>query len=244
MRRSRLELVQYRNTISPLQTMTFLTVLAALPLALLLTACGTAEPPPEATQNLPWQIEILPGGQSRVFGIIPGQTTLLEAKRILDKKGDVNLFKSSDGTLSAELFYGKIRLGFLDAYLIAEAGGDELQLQAMLERASNPKAQPSGAWRYDLAVEDIRNLQDWPIRSLTYIPAAVQFDAAFLEKHFGPPAEKRPIDEGREYWLYPDKGLVVMLADKEREILQYVAPADFGRLKDQISRSKPRSIFD
>jgi hypothetical protein len=239
-----LELVQYRNTIRPLQTMTFRTALAALPLALLLTACGTAEPPAEATHNLPWQVEILPGGQSRVFGIVPGQTTLLEAKRILDKKGDVNLFKSADGTLSVELFYGKTRLGFLDAYLIAEAQGSQEQLQSMLERASKPQAQPSGAWRYDLAVEDIRALQDWPIRSLTYIPAAVQFDAAFLEKHFGVPTERRPIDEGREYWLYPDKGLVVMLADKEREILQYVAPADFGRLKEQISREKPRSIFD
>lgn len=219
-------------------------LLTALPLALLLAACGPAEPPPEATHNLPWQIEILPNGQSRVFGLTPGQTTLLEAKRILDKKGEVNLFKSADGTLSAELFYGKTRLGFLDAYLIAEAQGTQEKLAAMLERASNPKAQPSGAWRYDLALEDIRALQDWPIRSLTYIPAAVQFDAAFLEKHFGLPAEKRPIDEGREYWLYPDQGLVIMLADKEREILQYVAPTDFARLKEQISRAKPRSILD
>lgn len=219
-------------------------LLTALPFALLLAACGPAEPPPEVTHNLPWQIELLPNGQSRVFGLIPGQTTLLEAKRILDKKGEVSLFKSADDTLSAELFYGKIRLGFLDAYLIAEAQGTQEQLQGMLARASNPKAQPSGAWRYELAVEDIRALQDWPIRSLTYIPAAVQFDAMFLEKHFGRPAEKRPIDEGREYWLYPDKGLVVMLAEKEREILQYVAPVDFGRLKEKISREKPRSILE
>ena len=35
-----------------------------------------------------------------------------------------------------------------------------------------------------------------------------------------------------------------MLAGKEREIIQYVAPADFPRLKDKISREKPRSIFD
>lgn len=227
-----------------MQTMSLRTTLAALPLALLLAACGTAEPPAEATQNLPWQVEILPDGQNRVFGIVPGQTTLLEAKRTLDKKGDVSLFKSADGTLSLELFYGKTRLGFLDAYLIAEVAASDEQLKMLAEHASNPKAQPSGAWKLDLPFEDYVTIQDWPVRSLTYIPATVQFDAAMLTRRFGTPAEKRPIDEGREYWLYPDKGLVIMLAEKEREIIQYVAPADFPRLKDKISREPPRSIMD
>ncbi|MEW6764977.1 MAG: hypothetical protein AB1344_04190 [Pseudomonadota bacterium] len=219
---------------------------ALLPLAcaLLLTACGTQEPDPALTQNLPWQIEILPDGHSRVFGIVPGQTSLLEAKRALDKKAEVKLFKSADGTLSLELFYGRVKLGFLEAYLITEVDAGQAQLKDLAERASNPEAQPSGAWKYDLSFPDIPAIQDLPVRSLTYIPASVQFDAVMLEKRFGKPAERRPIDEGREYWLYPDKGLVVMLAEKEKELLQYVAPSDFPRLKDKISRELPRSIMD
>lgn len=224
--------------------MSFRSALVALPLALLLAACDKAEPPAEATHNLPWQIEILPDGQSRVFGILPGRSTLLEAKRALDKKGDVSLFKSADGTLSLELFYGRTRLGFLDAYLIAEVAASEEQLKMLAENASNPKAQPSGAWKLDLRFEDFKTIQDWPVRSLTYIPSTVQFDAAMLEQRFGAPAEKRPIDEGREYWFYPDKGLAIMLAEEEREILQYVAPSDFPRLKDKLSRELPRSIMD
>ena len=73
---------------------------------------------------------------------------------------------------------------------------------------------------------------------------AVQFDAELLEKRFGKPSEIRPIDAGRAYWLYPDKGLVIMLADKEREILQYVAPKDFPRLLEKISRELPKSVVD
>ena len=34
------------------------------------------------------------------------------------------------------------------------------------------------------------------------------------------------------------------MADKEKEILQYVAPSDFARLKDKISRELPRSVVD
>lgn len=216
----------------------------ALLAALLLAACGPAEPPEEIARNLPWQIEVLPDGHSRVFGITLGKSTLLEAKRTLDKKAEISLFQSADGSLSLELFYGKIRLGFLDAYLIAEAGASEAQLKELAEHASNPKAQPSGAWRLELPFEDYTRLQDLPVRSLTYIPAAVQFDADMLLERFGPPTEKRPIDAGRAYWIYPDKGLVIMLAEDEREIFQYVAPADWAHLLHKIDREPPRSIMD
>lgn len=224
--------------------MTLRTTLAVLPLVVLLSACGTSDTPETVTQNLPWQIEILPDGHSRVFGIVPGVSTLLEAKRTLDQKADVSLFKSADGSFSLELYYGKIQLGFLDAILIAEVDATPEQLSTLAEHAANPRAQPSGSWKLDLRDEDYITIQDWRVRSLTYIPTAVQFDAAMLEKRFGAPAERKPIDEGREYWFYPDKGLAILLAEKEKEMLQYVAPSDFSRLKDKLDRELPRSIMD
>jgi len=210
--------------------------------ALALSACG--DPTPKHIDNLPWQIEVLPDGKTRVFGIVPGQSTTLEAKRALDHKADFSLFKSADGTLSLEAYYGTLKLGVLDAKLIAEVEATPEQLKMLAEHAENLRAQPSGAWKADLRDEDYLTIQNWPVRSLTYIPMAVQFDAALLEKRFGKPAERKPIDAGREYWLYPDKGLVIMLADKEKEILQYVAPSDFARLQDKISRELPRSVVD
>jgi hypothetical protein len=210
--------------------------------ALALSACG--ESTPRHIDNLPWQIEILPDGHSKVFGIELGKSTTLEAKRALDHKADFSLFKSADGSLSLEAYYGTLNLGVLEAKLIAEVEATQEQLKKLGEHAENPRAQPSGAWKFDMRDEDYLTIQNWPVRSLTYIPMAVQFDAALLEKRFGKPAERKPIDAGREYWLYPDKGLVIMLADKEKEILQYVAPSDFARLRDKISRELPRSVVD
>ena len=216
--------------------------LLALTTVLLLTACGQQET--TRIDNLPWQIEIFPDGHSKVFGIELGKSTTLEAKRALDKKADFNLFKSADGSISLEAYYGTVRLGVLEAKLIAEVEATQEQLKKLGEHAENARAQPSGAWKFDLRDEDYLTIQNWPVRSLTYIPTAVQFDTELLEKRFGKPSERKPIDAGREYWLYPDKGLVIMLADKEKEILQYVAPSDFARLKDKISRELPRSVVD
>jgi len=210
--------------------------------ALALSACG--EQAPRHINNLPWQIEILPDGNSKVFGIELGKSTTLEAKRALDHKADFSLFKSADGSLSLEAYYGTLTLGVLEAKLIAEVEATPEQLKILAEHAKNLRAQPSGAWKADLRDEDYLTIQSWPVRSLTYIPMAVQFDAKLLEKRFGTPAERKPIDTGREYWLYPEKGLVIMLADKEKEILQYVAPSDFARLRDKISRELPRSVVD
>jgi len=214
-------------------------VLAA---TLVLNACG--EQAPRHIDNLPWQIELLPDGHSKVFGIELGKSTTLDAKRALDHKADFSLFKSADGTLSLEAYYGTLTLGVLDTKLIAEVEATPAQLKILAEHAENLRAQPSGSWKADLRDEDYLTIQSWPVRSLTYIPMAVQFDAEVLEKRFGKPNERKPIDVGREYWLYPEKGLVIMLADKEKEILQYVAPSDFARLKDKISRELPRSVVD
>jgi hypothetical protein len=35
---------------------------------------------------------------------------------------------------------------------------------------------------------------------------------------------------GVEHWLYPEKGLDLMLNDSGKEVLQYVAPREFATL--------------
>lgn len=207
-----------------------------------LSACSPQAP--RHIDNLPWEIDVLPDGNTRVFGITLGKSTTLEAKRALDHKADFSLFKAADGSLSLEAYYGTIMLGVFEAKLIAEVEATPEQLKMLSKDAENPRAQPSGSWKADLSDQDYLTIESWPVRSLTYIPMAVQFDAALLEKRFGKPAERRPIDEGREYWFYPDKGLAIMLADKDKEILQYVAPSDFPRLKAKLSQELPRSVMD
>ncbi|MDD3608234.1 MAG: hypothetical protein PHI49_00605 [Halothiobacillaceae bacterium] len=197
-----------------------------------LLACSPAEPPKPET--LPWHIERLPDGSTRVLGLELGRTTLLEARHILDQRADFSLFKSPDGRLSVEAFYGRFRIGPFDAVLIGEVGATEAQLQGLAERAGRPKGGPSGSWKMELTDDDIRLLQDWPIRSLTYVPRTVEYSEDFLRRQLGAPKERQTLAPGAEALFWPELGLAVVVNADEKEIFQYTAPAEFERLRQRV----------
>jgi hypothetical protein len=67
-----------------------------------------------------------------------------------------------------------------------------------------------------------------PLAGIGFIPSA-QLDAAMLQARFGEPAERIAGGERRQHWLYPAIGMAVALDRDGRDLLQYVAPADFER---------------
>jgi hypothetical protein len=42
------------------------------------------------------------------------------------------------------------------------------------------------------------------------------------------------VDDNSEFWLYPQKGLVISVSKKAKEVLQYIPVANFERLKQSI----------
>ncbi len=100
--------------------------------------------------ELPWQVETLSDHASRVFGITLGETTLFQA---IDKWGthpDVGLFESEDGKMRLEAYFGKMRLGVFDAYLIARLDASDEQMSRFYEVKINRKPMPSGDYKYEL----------------------------------------------------------------------------------------------
>ena len=61
-------------------------------------------------------------------------------------------------------------------------------------------------------------------------------DEAIILQRFGTPAERIRQGETLEHFLYPDKGLDLVLDSKGKEVLQYVAPADFARLRAPLGK--------
>jgi hypothetical protein len=80
------------------------------------------------------------------------------------------------------------------------------------------------ALRADDRTEALRS----PIVGIGFIPAA-QLDGETLRQRFGEPAQRIGDGAQVEHWLYPERGLAIALDAKGRELLQYVAPADFER---------------
>jgi hypothetical protein len=90
--------------------------------------------------------------------------------------------------------------------------------------------------RYTLASTDLAAAMQAPISGVSLIPQA-QLDAATVVQRFGEPAQRVARGEGDaavEHLLYPAKGLDVVVSAKGKELLQYVAPAQFTRLSQPL----------
>jgi len=185
--------------------------------------------------DLPWQQEVLANGDLKVFGLTLGQSILQEARVKVAKPASVGLFRNPDGRFVLEVYFENVVLSGLRVGLICEVEATQEQLKAFAERNVNRDPTPSGAVKFELTEDDLRTIVNWKIRSLNYLPT-VNFDEELLLSRFGLPDEKVPLKEDTAYWLYPKQGLAITVDGDGKELMQYVRPADFGRIREEIEK--------
>ncbi|MGV6859097.1 MAG: hypothetical protein ACWA5X_08995 [bacterium] len=212
----------------------FLLVAAAL---MMLFSANNGKKHTMKVGELPWQVEAVGENKSKVFGIVLGETTLFEAMDHWKTQPDVGLFQSPDGKLRLEGYFGKMRLGVFDAYVIARLGATNEQMQRYFEVKITRKPMPSGDYKYELPEKELTEAHSIPISEITYVPS-VAYTAELVEERFGPPTGKKTLGEGRSLWLYKDKNLALILDDKDKEILHYVTPARFDELAHRLASLK------
>ena len=61
--------------------------------------------------GLPWQIDVLPDGSSRVFGVILGRTSLGEAVAHLGADMELAVMAAAGEAGSLEMYYGRFDVG-------------------------------------------------------------------------------------------------------------------------------------
>lgn len=209
-------------------------LLVAFLVPLLHMAFGGHAPTPEGQ---PWQLE-RHAGATRVFGLdLPG-STLADAKARWGDGLQVALMASRGGTGSLEGYVETFDAGGIAGRLVLAAElpeGERAQLQA---RAAKGEAVDADAVRYVLRADDRDAALRAPIAGITFI-ASANLDAAVLRERFGEPAERLATPPRLEHWLYPGRGLAIVLDAQGREVLQYVAPAEFdARLRQPLIRAR------
>jgi len=205
-----------------------LALLALLALPLLLPS-GDESRLTLPEQGLPWQVERLPDGATRVFGLVPGRSTLAAARALRREAPAVALIVAPGDGGSLEAYYESFAIGALGGKLVLTLASSEEERVAMLTRARKAEYMESTTRRITLAAEDLQAADARAIIGIAFIPAANLDERTVIER-FGAPAERIPGGEQREHFLYPDQGLDLQLDGKGKEVLQYVAPADFERL--------------
>lgn len=215
----------------------FLLLLALLAVPMLLPSDG-AGPPALPEQGMPWQIEALPDGFARVFGVVPGRSTLAEARALFKGTPEIALIVAPGDSGSLEAYYDSFAAGPLTGKMVVTLDSTPERREQMLQRARKAEYMESSTRRIALADEDLLWAETAVVAGLAFIPSANLDEAVALER-FGAPAERIRDGEHREHFLYPDKGLELQIDAKGKEVLQYVAPRDFGRLlRDPLVAAK------
>jgi len=182
--------------------------------------------------NLPWQITVLDANTLRVFDMDIGQATLGQAVDTLKSEYQLAWFDNPDNSISLEAYFLRVSLSGLRAKVILELDPVGLEIDYLKINSGKPEILTSRAIKYPL--DDLaQTLNDRLIRSLTYIPAT-NLDAELLQQRFGQAEEIMKLDDNTEFWLYPQKGLVIAINQKGKEAFQYVPVADFARLRKTV----------
>lgn len=190
-------------------------------------------PSPESESGYPWQIDLPAPGQSRVFGLQPGLTTLAEASALYGPDIDIAIVAPPGQPASLEAYFESVQMGRIMGKLVLTIEADESSLAAMRERAAKVEYMDSTTRKISLNREDLANAQGLAIRAITFIPSA-NLDEDIVLQRFGTPAMRIRVSEDREHFLYPDKGLDLALDRRTKEVLQYVAPSNFERLSKPL----------
>ncbi len=186
--------------------------------------------------GLPWQIERLADGDTRVFGITLGQTTLGEAIGLLGDDMKLALIAAPQESGTVEAYYSHHSAGPITGKMILV-----LDIPAAVRSPLRQRAfQEGGTRRYRLHPDDLAIAYQAPVRVINFMPS-FNLDEEIVQARFGTPAEVIQVGEQQQHWLYPDKGLDLILNVDGKEVLQYLRPDEFSTHRGQIQQTPSSS---
>jgi len=201
-------------------------------------------PPGQAAKDsgapLPWQVTPHPDGSSEALGLHLGTGTLADVRQRFGGDTQIAIIAApgEDGTLEA--FVDPAQAGFIAGKLVITAelpASGSATLRSLRERALKSQFMESTTRKYTLRPDDEALALQARIVALSFIPQA-SLDADTILARFGKPAARVRSHERQEHFLYPDKGLDVILDTEGKELLQYVAPRDFERLRAPLQAAQ------
>ena len=199
-----------------------------------LTACSNdTQNDSELVTGYPWQIERLPDGTTRVFGIVPGQTTLGVAMAQLGDDNELAIIAAPGETGSLEVYYSHYTAGLIEGKLILVADIEPDTLASMQMRARRK----SGTHRLLMDEGDLPTARRAAVRAITFMPT-FDLDEEITRARFGLPAEVLPVSAQEQHLLYPESGLDIVLNADGKDVLQYLSPEDFDTHRAQLQVKK------
>jgi hypothetical protein len=190
----------------------------------MLSADGSLSQPP--SRDAPWDADVAADGAVRALGLrLPG-STLGDLRTLWGDELQVALMVTQGSAASLEASVERARPGGVAGRLLVTAQADPGQLVRWQAGALRGEATSPRTRRLTLQPQDLAEALRAPVTSVGFVPQ-VQLDAELVRRRFGEPRQVVAESPGREHWLYPERGLALALDADGRELLQFVAPAQF-----------------
>lgn len=196
-------------------------------------------------QKYPWQIDILADGKIRVFNMVLDETPLKDINVILNSEPTLAVFDSGKKS-TLEAYYKSIVLGGLTGDFIFTLDASEIELNKLKSTSQKQKRAEDNGRRFDLDKDATASVKNFRVKNLIYIPM-VQLDETMVIKRFGEPYKRIQMTsaENKEpsviHFLYPDKGLDLILNEKGKEVMQYISPRQFSVLLEPLQQNQNQS---
>lgn len=202
--------------------------------------------PASSAISPPWEVRAGQPGQLQVMGVTLGTSpsgatpsTLAEVQRTWGRNVEVAIIAAPGEGGALEAFVDPAQAGFISGKLIMTFNVPADQIAAIREHAIKSEFMESTTRKYTLATADLDRSGGYTLSALAFIPQA-KLDEGVVLSRFGTPAERLHSTDKVEHFLYPDKGLDLVLNREGKDVLQYVGPADFHKLRDPLTQgNKP-----
>lgn len=210
---------------------------------------------PAATSPLspPWQVEQLPEGASRVAGLVlggsagpgaQGQTagaTLAEVQALWPQQLEVAVVAAPGELGTLEALVDPAQLGGIAGKLVVSLAATPGEIERLKAGAAKVAFMESTTRKFTLSADDLDGMRHAPVTALAFVPQA-QLDEDTVRQRFGVPAQRVDGAGGVRHHLYPALGLDVAINPKGKDVLQYVAPAQFEqRLRAPLKAARGTS---
>lgn len=189
--------------------------------------------------DLPWQITPTATGLVKVFGLTIGESSLQQVETKFEEPAKLSMFERvEDKHRVVEAYFDRILLSGIRAQVVVVIDVSNQLLEDIYQRGTRIAKMGDGGRKVTLNAEDIERIYQMPIRSMTYIPKA-KLDGALLTKRFGEPQQKIAETEAAiTHWLYPEKGLDILLNDNGKVVFQYLPPKHFSEIVEPLNALK------
>ncbi len=218
----------------------FLTALA-LGLAVLLLALAVplwtwwrgappASSPATKAVPAPWAAEVQGGAVSLLGLLVPG-SRWGEVAALWGDGAQLAVMARRDQAGRLEAYMERVDAGGVLGRLVLVFDLPDDTLRTLQQGAAKAEPVDGVVWRHVMRGEQRQQLAAAPLRSLSFV-VSTRLDAATLRQRYGAPSERwlettAAGGPALRHWLYPERGLALVIDAEGRHVLQAVAPSHF-----------------